>query len=111
MLPGRFRDNATGSTSRAYVACAPRGRLMMMLVLKRVAALLLFCWAPVTAQAALEQNLTALCEAKIARAQVGMRAAIAWCLATSIVRSPSSPTSSANGAARWQNEGKLSATV
>ena len=43
---------------------------MMMLVLKRVAALLLFCWAPVTAQAALEQNLTALCEAKIARDRI-----------------------------------------
>ena len=71
MLPGRFRDNATGPTSRAYVACAPRRRLMMMLVLLRVAALLpLLSWASAPAQEALEQDLTALCEAKIARDRI-----------------------------------------
>jgi len=43
---------------------------MMMLVLKRVAALLLFCWASATAQEGLEQDLTALCEAKIARDRI-----------------------------------------
>lgn len=44
---------------------------MMMLVLLRVAALLpLLSWASAPAQEALEQDLTALCEAKIARDRI-----------------------------------------
>ena len=43
---------------------------MMMLVLLRVAALLLLSLASTTAQEALEEDLTALCEVKIARDRI-----------------------------------------